>query len=110
MACNPSASPLNISSQTLVLDFTKNDTGLLSSLSGGSVTVTLRKDAHPEEPEGMILSMVPYLEVDAHCCSSSSRGERAADVLCCCRLMVVVECMKVMGVNASDVFWRKRSV
>ena len=47
------------------------------STEGGLVTYTLRKDAHPEDPEGTDLSMDPKFDVDAHVSSSLSREERA---------------------------------
>lgn len=37
---------------------------------GGLVTVTFRKDAHPDEPAGTDVSMEPNPDVDAHDCNS----------------------------------------
>lgn len=59
MAWRPRASPLNISSHDREEDLTKNETGLPSSSEGGSVTVTLRKEAQPEEPAGTDFSILP---------------------------------------------------
>ena len=48
-------------------DLTKKDIGLLPSFDvGGLDTVTLRNDAHPDEPAGIDLSILPYHEDDAH--------------------------------------------
>ena len=67
MAFNPNASPWNISSDDRVDDLTKKDIGLLLSFDvGGLDTVTLRNDAHPDEPAGIDLSIVPYPDDDAH--------------------------------------------
>ena len=52
IASRPSDSPSNISAFDLPELFTKNDTVFPSSFVGGSVTVTLLKDAQPERPAG----------------------------------------------------------
>ena len=84
MAIRPNASPSNISLQERDEDLTKKDTGLLLLLLvvvvvvsvfddvdvGGLVTVTFRKDAQPDEPAGMDVSMDPKPDVDAHDCNS----------------------------------------
>ena len=84
MAIRPNASPSNISLQERDEDLTKKDTGFLLvvvvlvvvavfddvDIIGGLVTVTFRKDAQPDEPAGMDVSMDPKPDVDAHDCNS----------------------------------------
>ena len=79
IAIRPNASPSNISLQERDEDLTKKDTGLLLVVVlsvfddvdvGGLVTVTFRKDAHPDEPAGTDVSMEPNPDVDAHDCNS----------------------------------------